>query len=521
MLKFKEFINESIDLILESDVTFSEQFTNILSKINNRLAKEILSLHKKDLPVTNNFFDLVKGDNSKVSFIQDRKAQQILSGDKKYVTFIGGNSGWLKHSSTNQNIFNILGYKAEGSAFRPNSVQVGEVVAEYKSPSSGKTYQYVKFEDGEGVYNVEKLRVVDSSQIPMSVKGRQDINVGRAMRALLTTANIQFTTKELEEFVNEFKSKVDLFGGKFANFDLVKGEDIRYWYNEENYLKLSGTLGSSCMRYESCQDYLDIYVMNPTVCNLLILKEGDKLIGRALVWTLINGKKFMDRIYYINDSDINLFREYAKMNQIYAKYYNGSSADNYVYDFDGNETKLDIKVQVGHKSYDYYPYMDTLKYFNTYNGILSTIDDGSDIYTLEDTEGGYSHCDRCNGTGRIECSDCDGNGETECSDCDGSGKEECYECDGDGEVNCSTCDGDGEVECSICDGEGEIDGEECNHCTIRKGKEACPDCSGSGKEECYKCDGDGEVNCSTCDGNGEYDCLECGGSGEYDCPECC
>ena len=518
MLKFKEFINESFDLILESDVYFSENFINILKKIKHPIAQHVLSLHNKDIPVTNNFFDLVKDDNSKVSFMQDRKAQQILSSNKKYVTFIGGNSGWLRHSQSNQNIFDILGYKPEGTAFRPNSVQVGEVINEYNSSKSGKTYQYVKFENGEGVYNIEKLKSVDPSLIPMSTKGRQDINVGRAIRALLTTAKIEFTTKELEDFVNDFKSTVDIYGGKFANFDLVKGEEIRYWYHEDNYLKLDGTLGSSCMRYNKCQEYLDIYVMNPEVCSLLILKEDNKLIGRALVWTLKDGKKFMDRVYFINDSDLNLFKEYAKSNEIYAKYYNGSSSDSDAYDFDGNRVSLTIVVNVKDGSYEYYPYMDTLKYFNTSKYILSVNNSGSDTYTLEDTDGGYSYCEECNNTGQVECSECDGHGEVDCNECSGSGKEECSDCDGEGENECHRCDGEGEIDCSNCDGEGEIDGEDCEYCT--NGKEECSDCSGEGNIKCSDCRGKGEIDCSDCDGDGKIECYSCDGSGERECREC-
>ena len=31
---------------------------------------------------------------------------------------------------------------------------------------------------------------------------------------------------------------------------LVKGEDIRYWYNSENYYAITNTLGNSCMSHE-------------------------------------------------------------------------------------------------------------------------------------------------------------------------------------------------------------------------------------------------------------------------------
>jgi hypothetical protein len=40
---------------------------------------------------------------------------------------------------------------------------------------------------------------------------------------------------------------------------------------------------------------------------------------------IINGKQFVDRIYTINDSDVQLFRDYSKENGWYAKYHNSSS----------------------------------------------------------------------------------------------------------------------------------------------------------------------------------------------------
>jgi len=37
------------------------------------------------------------------------------------------------------------------------------------------------------------------------------------------------------------------------NFEIVKGKDIRYWYNVDNYSQVKGQLGSSCMRYDYCE----------------------------------------------------------------------------------------------------------------------------------------------------------------------------------------------------------------------------------------------------------------------------
>ena len=43
-------------------------------------------------------------------------------------------------------------------------------------------------------------------------------------------------------------------------------------------------------------------------------KNPEKIVGRALLWTLEDGSKMMDMIYYIKDSDRQLFLQYGKEN---------------------------------------------------------------------------------------------------------------------------------------------------------------------------------------------------------------
>ena len=178
--------------------------------------------------------------------------------------------------------------------------------------------------------------------------------------------------KDIENFVNAYKSTHDKISKGSEKFVLVKGEDIRYWYLEDRYEEVSGQLGNSCMRHERCQKYLDIYVQNLESCSLLILKgkDPDKIVGRALIWTLhdgsgVAGKKFMDRIYTIKDSDRLLFEAYAKEHDILR-----SASPSY-----------QIKVKEGR--YDYYPYMDTFMYLDTESGILTSSCDGSEHSVLE------------------------------------------------------------------------------------------------------------------------------------------
>lgn len=179
---------------------------------------------------------------------------------------------------------------------------------------------------------------------------------------------------QLENFVNAYKFTYDNIEEPLNGFELVKGEDIRKWYLEDNYQEVKGQLGNSCMRYAKCQKYLDIYVENTEVCELLILKGSDpeKIIGRALIWTLKDGSKYMDRIYTMNDSDILKFEKYAK-------------EKDYDYKSTNNKSK---SVNIKSNKYEYYPYMDTFFIYDSENGILySHSSENNETLSLRNTDG--------------------------------------------------------------------------------------------------------------------------------------
>jgi hypothetical protein len=510
--KYSDFLNENLEFILESNVVYSDSFRKAMTKIDHPIAKAILGVENDDLNVQANYLDVEFSKNDTITFTPDRKAKEILGDTKEVVRFIGSGGGWLKHTDSNKELFNKLNYTfEEGSEpYKPNSRDLGEVVDKVTSETSGKVYAWVKFKDesgnevGEGVYNVEKIRVVDERIKKVWSSNRQEVKVGRAMRALLKLAGGEFADKDFESFVNLYKATIDKMNDKFSFFEEVTGEKIYFWYNYQNYYQRTGTLGNSCMA-NARASWLEIYTENPDQVSLVIFKsqeDNDKIVGRALLWTLQDGKRFMDRIYAINDSDVQLFRDYAKENGWYSKYNNNSSDDNSAYAPDGSTVNLDLTVNLDKKDYSNYPYLDTLKYFREGRGILSSEQKG-DYITLEDTGGDYVRsCDTCDGSGRTQCYDCDGDGTVSCNNCDGEGSIECNSCDGDGKEDCSTCDGSGNVEGS--------DGEE----------EECSDCDGTGKMNCTECDGEGERTCRECDGDETVECGPCDGRGTVDCYDC-
>lgn len=490
--RYLAFIGESLqslELLLESNVAFSAAFKNLMSKIDHPVAKTILGLENTDHPVRNNYLDINLKENDKLGFIPDRKAQELLVDDKAYVNFIGSGSGWLRHKETNASIFEQLGYTYTEKT-PPYDAPVGEVgvIQAEVTGSSGKKYAWVKFPSlpnssagGEGVYNTEKLRVVDQKQKNLYSKNRQEISVGRGIRALLTQAKIKFLDRELEEFVNLYKANLDKLNDRFQYFETVTGSQIGHFYNSKQYQANMGSLGSSCMKSVQ-SNYFDIYMNNPEVCQLVILKsqeDPELIVGRALLWTLRGGEKFLDRIYTNQDSDVQLFKDWAKENGWCSKRHNNSTDSGAAIDPQGKEVNLGtMVVDIKKGLYDAYPYMDTFKNFNSRLGTLSNRGD-AESYNLESTDGELYQCEYCSGSGSQMCSNCDGDGDFPCGNCRGRGDEDCQSCGGSGTVD----DGGGEAS-------------------------PCEDCSG-GRVKCHYCGGGGREECEDCSGRGEHSCYEC------------
>jgi hypothetical protein len=484
--RYFEFINEKLEILLESNVVYSDDFKKVLSMMNTPLSKTLLDMENKDYDVKSNYFDIIKTKNDYVSFIPDKKAQDIIKS-KELVKYTVDSSEWLEHTSSNNDIFNKLGYKyKEDYPYCPRGSDIGEVINKVSLDDSNYEYVWVKFKDingnerGEGVYTSNALSRQENKDVWS--KNRQNIKVGKIIRPLLKTNNIEVSDKEIEEFVNLYKSTIDKINDKFHFFEIVEGDDIAFWYNIDNYYETIGTLGSSCMR-TAHSTWFEIYTKNPNQVNLVILKsdmDESKIVGRALLWYLPDGKKFMDRIYTTKDHNINLFRDYAKENGWYVKYANNSCETTQSIDPNGSKFNLgEVDITLDVKDYDYFPYLDTFKFFIPDEGLLSNIRKYNS-YILEGASGDYIFCNLCNNSGTVEC-----------CECNATGWVDCYECDSSGEVTCYTCDGEGEIK-------------------TEDGREECSDCDGTGHIKCDNCGGSGRTSCSNCYGDGKYDCPECG-----------
>ena len=524
MLKsYKDFL-----LLLEANMKYSEDFRRILSKMKSPIAKDLMEIEGTEVDTKFNYFKPTDS-NSKVFYTRDDKFKPG-SDENKYRIIDTGDSftgAWTDMQAKLGMIEpdeNGEYPKIEFSC--PPNGTIGKIVNSLPHPSAGYDVCYFLSDNGEkcmiGSNGLEKIK----TDFPLVQK--DDMNVGRIVRQVLSKKDKKYTDKEIEDFVNDWKSTYDEVKYGFGRFELVTGDMIKYWYLVDNYMDVCGTLGGSCMRHEKCQRYLNIYTDNPEQISLLVLKSedenfSDKCVGRAIVWKGIEMDGtvgvFMDRIYTSKDSDVNLFKNYATKMGWYYKEEQDASENCNIVSPNGEVIKdvlLYIKLDKG--DFSRYPYMDTMKSLDPYSGRLKNTRDYD--YWLEETDGGNGTCDNCGGEGRVDCPNCDGDGEVECSECDGHGEIRCDNCGGEGEFDCGECEGTGEEECRTCDGSGK---EECTTCG-GDGKndegEECSDCNGSGNQECSDCDGKGNVDCSSCDGDGRTQCDECRGDGENECSYC-
>lgn len=548
LFKYGEFITEShLQLLLEANISFKKDFSSVLKKIDSPIAKKLIDVEGKEVDTNQNYIDINKDKSDFLKFKSEDKVGKVA--------VIKNTSGYIPQisrilSKNPKSGIDSLGidYPLEGKTIQIIKEWTLNELIELLPESKIAFKNIYDFSSLVLIQWIEDGKKYQTTIIKTSLTTGEEavksseVSVGRFIRALLNKAGVEFTDAEIEDFVYKYRAEIEKMKDALnKRFKVVKGDDIKKYYSANKYEAESGDLGNSCMRYNRCQSYFDIYTDNSQVSLLLLMseKEEDQIAGRAILWEMEPyeiSTKVMDRIYTIRTADQQLFKDWAieneywyKQKQDFSEYTPFEFVDKKTGKKQERQREFSVKLD---KSTDYseYPYMDSFKYYNLSKGTLYNSDNFGHDYELVDTEGGNGSCSECGGRGRVECDTCDGDGTRECyecssrgkvncSECDGEGKEECGICEGGGDLECSTCDGNHDVECDDCGGDGEIDGEECGNCS-GSGRQECSDCDGEGRKECYKCDGDGKIDCGSCEGDGEEECEYCDGDGEIECGYC-
>lgn len=232
---------------------------------------------------------------------------------------------------------------------------------------------------------------------------RQEMKPARLLQKLLVK---KYSCKDFEDFNNYLKTEIMNNG----TFKIVSGSDITKYYNKDYYMSETSTLGKSCMRYDFCEGFFDLYEDYAKML-IYINETYDKIYARAIIWE-IDGQIYMDRVYFTNDYIYNLYIDYAKEHRWIIRE-NNALLDNedsqyWLVPSDDYKTakilpNAKIKLKRG---YSEYPYLDSFRYLDSETKTLSSDFDIQHVSCcLSDTNGSYTEygeiyvCDRCN---RIE-----------------------------------------------------------------------------------------------------------------------
>jgi hypothetical protein len=211
--------------------------------------------------------------------------------------------------------------------------------------------------------NIYTNEVNGRTYLSIYTGNKNDVKIGKFIKKVLPTT----TDAQIEEFVNELKAVQDNLKEKI---ELVSGDEIAKWYKSENCYS-GGSLGSSCMKDKN---FFDIYIQNPETVNLLIMKSGDKIVSRALVWKLKTTKPqlgftyYMDRVYTNKDHQEKVMIAFAEK-QGWAYRVPGGVYERGVM-YQGKKHDVQMSVQIKKLKYEKYPYMDTFSRYDYVTGLL-------------------------------------------------------------------------------------------------------------------------------------------------------
>jgi hypothetical protein len=346
---------------------------------------ESLLLKKYQADSTINYLGLSRDDFSKLSYMDNDRIQRYKSETYKN-SYIG--PGAVVTVTVESIVWHDYCWKTV-----PNKISMKLSKSHIPNPIS-----CYKNEEGKYILDPNAQVRFYSRKLSTELQGRKDADENNVLTSLgwrPRDFEVDLVEEELSMVWNadrRYHSTVGkvvrkVFGDKFrdhaickfseeyfnliivndTNYDLllVKGNEIRKYYNSENYLPSNNSqLWNSCMRYEGCQEYFSIYENSPN-CELAVLLYKNKVSARCLVWKNNDGK-YIDRVYAYNNKSNAIL-----LNQLLEKGYKDVRKGRAGY-FDGAPITIPAEyvedlVQEGAR----FPYMDTFRFYLRDSKVLS------------------------------------------------------------------------------------------------------------------------------------------------------
>ena len=342
IFSYLDFLNEQrvLEGLREMVFVLSPRFMEYLNKINHVISEELIKLHNDlDASQKQTYVDICEDKDDTITFIQANKASELLNIETEE-----------KYDKVDKELLHHV--PLSSPVYKQHRSEVG-------------LGRFVNNVFGAGTFPASSSRLYTGSK-----------------------------PNDVESFVRMYKASFNQ-EEKFELMEVVHGNKIAYWYDCNHYAnEENGSMGGSCMA-DVNSSYFDIYCDNPGKVGLLILyknKNRSKIKGRAIVWENLqtpSGRTYMDRIYTNDSSDEEIFMEYAKKQGWLYRNQRGYSFTSYVIDpLNNTNTIMTLTSQLGAVEHDYYPYLDTMTYYNPNSGKISNKENGM-THILSSTIGEY------------------------------------------------------------------------------------------------------------------------------------
>jgi len=227
--------------------------------------------------------------------------------------------------------------------------------------------------------------------------GRTSIKIGRFVRKFLNSYAVEYYAIDdsmIEDFVNMFKS---YFSRDESRLKVVSGKDILRYYHEDSYHREEGkygTLWNSCMRQPERNRFMQLYADSESVKMLVYFDEKGMVRARALLWEDVRDHndeearyKFMDRIYSYYDHDYDFFKDWARENGYICKLEQSAKSERLFRLPDGTACSMELYVTLEKADQEWYPYLDTFKFYSVSKKRFSNSDCFRFDYVLVQSSG--------------------------------------------------------------------------------------------------------------------------------------
>jgi hypothetical protein len=198
--------------------------------------------------------------------------------------------------------------------------------------------------------------------------------------------NNKYDPTAIEKFVTIYKS---IYLEKESKPIIIQGEELRKVFLIKNIAAEVGDYATNCMRYESTQKFLDIFVENPEVISAVVLiNEDNKILSRALLWKTNEGTIVMDRVYAVDPGWKRVLHNWANEQGYYYRAKDDTKPFNSdIFIHNGTEIIKQFSITLKNYNFPTYPYIDTFFYLDTEGVLYNFAPQYKNYYELKSSNG--------------------------------------------------------------------------------------------------------------------------------------